>query len=105
MNSRLQLIAVVKVHKKKAFNLLSACAYTSITSLFLQIVHNGLCHAALSEFFQLRLTQSNLFLEGFYRCPFTPSSYHSLEYSLPLPSCTFYQSTALLEISCSQVSY
>ena len=81
--------------QKKGFSLLSVCVYSSITSLFLQLVHNGLCHAAFSEFFWLGLTQTNLFLEGFYRCPFAPSPYHSLDYSLPLPSCTFHRSTAL----------
>lgn len=43
MNSKQQLIAVVKI-KKKGFQSYF-CVYTSITSQFLQLVHNGLSHA------------------------------------------------------------
>lgn len=101
MNSKQQLIAAVKTKKKKAFSLISVSTPLSPHSFFnLFIMDFVMQH---TKGFLLIKAQSDFFVKGFSWCPFAPSPYHSLEYFLPLPSCTSIK-VQCLEISCSYVA-
>lgn len=99
MNSK-QLTAVVKIKKKKAFSLISES--TSITSLFLQLVHNGHSHAILRDLFWLRL---NLISSWKVSIGVLLLHFHIIVLNM---SCHFLLVLPIkvqhLEISCSQVA-
>lgn len=87
--------------EKKRLSVLFLCLHLCHLSFFNLFIMDFLMQH--TKGFLLIKAQSDFFVKGFSWCPFAPSPYHSLEYFLPLPSCTSIK-VQCLEISCSYVA-